>query len=450
MGRDNITTPTIPTYADLTDVPPFPNLQVSGVTANLTVPDIPCLVIGDDQATNRGTVGVNAGRKQKVVVGSTYSYNDANNISVLGNSFGAAVLVASALDYPSADGQTTIQTSGLGSMMVGQFQGYHGSPDVATFDLTGDGSLAVCRIETPGDDDVDMTLGNNATVYALSGAFRSFEPVSVNGGNFWGFDGDFDECVHASPQAAGIFMQVSDSANARVYYDGFDPHVGILALKAAASATAGGDVNIWHSKPRGQVSILNFQPVGAYSIDWTCGPGVNPDENLIQNIKAEGRVADQVLTSYGVANVWNLHMRAGDFESTAFCTGNMVSARCGTGTTTGNIFINGTGCILAARVEGGYEARIGSTSSPTSGNAAKGSMLIAYSTAADVRASKNNCFQFGVGTNDIADCLQVGQGVRIHAVNSASPTGVDNGSIWLDGTALMARTSGTTGEIQVA
>lgn len=85
---------------------------------------------------------------------------------------------------------------------------------------------------------------------------------------------------------------------------------------------------------------------------------------------------------------------------------------------------------------GGY-ALIGSITATQNGSFAWG-----YTGAAAIAATANNAVQFGEGTNNVANSLQVGNttnGVRLQAAGTTSTTA---GSLWCDGTNLLVRSGG--------
>lgn len=76
----------------------------------------------------------------------------------------------------------------------------------------------------------------------------------------------------------------------------------------------------------------------------------------------------------------------------------------------------------------------------------KGSAVFGYAQGADIIASANNAFQFGPGTNSIANSLQVGAaGAGVHLHGGGAPGAPVNGDIWLDGSGnVMVRTGGAS------
>jgi len=94
---------------------------------------------------------------------------------------------------------------------------------------------------------------------------------------------------------------------------------------------------------------------------------------------------------------------------------------------------------------GGYAS--GSSDFGEIKSTAKGSFAFGYCYENDIIASASNTIQFGVGTNNEADTLQVGSGIRIKGTDGVPSDDLHNGDQWVDNGYVYIRSNGQSVKI---
>jgi len=277
----------------------------------------------------------------------------------------------------------TIIASGNGSRA-------HGFGVAGDIRATGEGAVAMGRVYSPSNNYIDILASGRGSI-AMGNAYSYNNYVSAlqatgHGAVALGY-------AHAYSYAANI--QASAAGALAVGY----------AKNNTIVASGQGSVAIGYS-----TGTLLASYDGAVAMGW-CGSG------SYLRATAKGAFAG------GYADVAGVN--SSGVGSFAF------------GRSNNNVY--GISSSGSGSVAFGYSASYDILSS---GN---GSLAIGYATGADISAGASNSFQFGPGTNNTSDSLQVGTGIHIHGAGVPSPA--DDGDIWVANNKIYVHTNGTTTDI---